>query len=140
MKPLLLAGALSLCSAYAAANPTPQLSLSLHLVGPSLQNANYVIDADACSYTSNVCNDTNRGTMHDHEARAFDDGWSGWLPNWQTLRNRYQLVSYHISVRRPNSGSDVVACGLNGTLPASLTQVSLYVFKQQGQLHCWLFR
>jgi hypothetical protein len=138
MKKFLVAALCALGTTAAFANPTPQLTLSLHLVGDKLNDANYVIDADACSYTSNVCNDNNHGTMHDHESHAFDKGWTDWLPNWQTLSDHYQLVSYHISIRHPESGRDVVACGLNDMLPADVTKASLYVFERDNKLHCWL--
>ena len=136
MKKLIFAVAVIFGSVGALASTAPQLTLSLQL-GNGLQNAGYVIDADACSYTKHVCDDRNSGTMHDHESRAFGDGWLHWRPNWKPLSSHYQLVNYHVAVRRPQGSQDVVACNSRGSVPAHIRHVTLSVKRNVfGSLVC----
>lgn len=128
--------ALTACCASALASTIPQLNLiSLHL-DKKLYNENYVIDADACEYVTGYCNDQLPGTIHDHESRHFDTGWVNWKPGWQPIPKHYKVVSYHLSVRHPNSGSDIIACGSDHPVPANARHISLKVFKLFGQMHC----
>ena len=136
MKKVIFAAAVVFGSVGAFANTAPQLTLSLQL-SSGLDNAAYVIDADACSYSKHVCDDRNRGTVHDHESRAFAEGWLHWRPNWKPLPSHYQLVNYHISVRHPQGSQDVVACNSRGSIPAHARHVTLSVKRSLfGSLVC----
>jgi hypothetical protein len=136
MKKFSLISALLCCSAVALANSTPQLSLDLSL-SKSLQGVNYLIDADACEYTKNTCDDSLPGTVHDHQSRSIGDGWTGWQPNWKAVPSNYQLVNYHVNVRLPSSWANVAACGTgNHELTPTTKHVSLRVFKLFGHVHC----
>ncbi|MAZ77666.1 MAG: hypothetical protein CMF39_03210 [Legionellaceae bacterium] len=129
--PLFLA--ISLSSTALAA--VPQLHDVSLTVGQQVTDHNFVVDADACSSTAGTCDDSKASTRHDHESKPIESGWSDWAPNWQQLAPGYQVVGYHIAIRRPGSGQDYVACGHEFVNPARQA-ITLHLFKLFGSLHC----
>jgi hypothetical protein len=129
--PLCLAVGLS-STALAA---VPQLHDVNLTVGQQVTDHNFVVDADACSSSAGTCDDSKPTTKHDHESKMIENGWTNWSPTWQQLSPGYQVVGYHIAIRRPGGNQDYVVCGREFVSP-STQAVNLYLFKLFGNLYC----